>query len=200
MKINNIVYLTDDYIYLKHKKNNNIIKYKLNKNIVEAGKIANQPKFIKSYEQLLNINHLNNSLFGETIKILISPNYNQADIRVLKNLFMCFNYRKVIVENIFKILKLDKNSFYINGYEEYIELFYLDEFNKNNYLLINANLFFTTDDLFKYLKYRVKNKELYLLGNSDLLSEIFTFFEEKYNNKTFMFSNNELYLINKAKF
>lgn len=200
MKINNIVYLTDDYIYLKHKKNNNIIKYKLNKNIVEAGKIANQPKFIKSYEQLLNINHLNNSLFGETIKILISPNYNQADIRVLKNLFMCFNYRKVIVENIFKILKLDKNSFYINGYEEYIELFYLDEFNKNNYLLINTNLFFTTDDFFKYLKYRVKNKELYLLGNSDLLSEIFTFFEEKYNNKTFMFSNNELYLINKAKF
>lgn len=200
MKINNIVYLTDDYIYLKHKKNNNIIKYKLNKNIVEAGKIANQPKFIKSYEQLLNINHLNNSLFGETIKILISPNYNQADIRILKNLFMCFNYRKVIVENIFKILKLDKNSFYINGYEEYIELFYLDEFNKNNYLLINTNLFFTTDDFFKYLKYRVKNKELYLLGNSDLLSEIFTFFEEKYNNKTFMFSNNELYLINKAKF
>lgn len=200
MKINNIVYLTDDYVYLKHKKNNNIIKYKLNKNIVEAGKIANQPKFIKSYEQLLNINHLNNSLFGETIKILISPNYNQADIRVLKNLFMCFNYRKVIVENIFKILKLDKNSFYINGYEEYIELFYLDEFNKNNYLLINTNLFFTTDDFFKYLKYRVKNKELYLLGNSDLLSEIFTFFEEKYNNKTFMFSNNELYLINKAKF
>ncbi len=200
MKINNIVYLTDDYVYLKHKKNNNIIKYKLNKNIVEAGKIANQPKFIKSYEQLLNINHLNNSLFGETIKILISPNYNQADIRILKNLFMCFNYRKVIVENIFKILKLDKNSFYINGYEEYIELFYLDEFNKNNYLLINTNLFFTTDDFFKYLKYRVKNKELYLLGNSDLLSEIFTFFEEKYNNKTFMFSNNELYLINKAKF
>lgn len=200
MKINNIVYLTDDYIYLKHKKNNNIIKYKLNKNIVEAGKIANQPKFIKSYEQLLNINHLNNSLFGETIKILISPNYNQADIRILKNLFMCFNYRKVIVENIFKILKLDKNSFYINGYEEYIELFYLDEFNKNNYLLINTNLFFTTDDFLKYLKYRVKNKELYLLGNSDLLSEIFTFFEEKYNNKTFMFSNNELYLINKAKF
>ena len=113
---------------------------------------------------------------------------------------MCFNYRKVIVENIFKILKLDKNSFYINGYEEYIELFYLDEFNKNNYLLINTNLFFTTDDFLKYLKYRVKNKELYLLGNSDLLSEIFTFFEEKYNNKTFMFSNNELYLINKAKF
>ncbi len=200
MKINNIVYLTDDYVYLKHKKNNNIIKYKLNKNIVEAGKIANQPKFIKSYEQLLNINHLNNSLFGETIKILISPNYNQADIRILKNLFMCFNYRKVIVENIFKLLKLDKNSFYINGYEEYIELFYLDEFNKNNYLLINTNLFFTTDDFLKYLKYRVKNKELYLLGNSDLLSEIFTFFEEKYNNKTFMFSNNELYLINKAKF
>ena len=200
MKINNIVYLTDDYVYLKHKKNNNIIKYKLNKNIVEAGKIANQQKFIKSYEQLLNINHLNNSLFGETIKILISPNYNQADIRILKNLFMCFNYRKVIVENIFKILKLDKNSFYINGYEEYIELFYLDEFNKNNYLLINTNLFFTTDDFLKYLKYRVKNKELYLLGNSDLLSEIFTFFEEKYNNKTFMFSNNELYLINKAKF
>lgn len=200
MKINNIVYLTDDYVYLKHKKNNNIIKYKLNKNIVEAGKIANQPKFIKSYEQLLNINHLNNSLFGETIKILISPNYNQSDITMLKNLFMCFNYRKVIVENIFKILKLDKNSFYINGYEEYIELFYLDEFNKNNYLLINTNLFFTTDDFLKYLKYRVKNKELYLLGNSDLLSEIFTFFEEKYNNKTFMFSNNELYLINKAKF
>ena len=41
MKLNNTIYLTDDTIYVKNKKRNNIIKYKINKNIILYGKVYN---------------------------------------------------------------------------------------------------------------------------------------------------------------
>ena len=58
MKFNNILHITDDYLYFKNKKNKEIIKYKLPDRTVYGGKISNTKKFIKSFEKLLNANHL----------------------------------------------------------------------------------------------------------------------------------------------
>ena len=41
MKYNNILHITDDCLYLKSKKQKDIIKYKLSKNIVYGGRISN---------------------------------------------------------------------------------------------------------------------------------------------------------------
>ncbi|MFR5856543.1 MAG: hypothetical protein ACLUFU_01880 [Bacilli bacterium] len=60
-KINNTLYLTDDYIYLKNKKKNIFIKSNINKGIVECNRIYNMNKFIKCYEKLLRENKLNNN-------------------------------------------------------------------------------------------------------------------------------------------
>ena len=46
MKTNNIVYLTDEYIYLKNKKKKDIIRYKINDGIISGGKISNIKNFI----------------------------------------------------------------------------------------------------------------------------------------------------------
>ena len=50
MKYNNILHITDDCLYLKSKKQKDIIKYKLSKNIVYGGRISNIKKFMKSFE------------------------------------------------------------------------------------------------------------------------------------------------------
>ena len=47
MKINNLLYMTDDIIYLKNRKKLNIIRYKINKNIIRNGRIYNISRFIK---------------------------------------------------------------------------------------------------------------------------------------------------------
>ena len=102
MKTNNIVYLTDEYIYLKNKKKKDIIRYKINDGIISGGKISNIKNFIKTYEKLLNEFHLNNSLFGDAIKIIVLPSYLPSEINMLKNIFMVFNYRKIIIEKELK--------------------------------------------------------------------------------------------------
>ena len=197
MKMKNILYITDDYIYLKNKKNKDIIKYKVSKNIIESGKIVNIIKFNKLYEKMLSDNHLNNTLFGETIKIIVTPNYKSADITLLKNIFNCFNYRKVIVDYITKNYTLNDNNCYINIISNTIFITMLNEYKKINTITILSSNFKNTLDLCKYIKYIVLDRELYLLGSGELLTEIFNLFEDTFSNKTFIFSNHDTYILTK---
>lgn len=197
MKMKNILYITDDYLYLKNKKNKDIIKYKVSKNIIESGKIVNIIKFNKLYEKMLSDNHLNNTLFGETIKIIVTPNYKSADITLLKNIFNCFNYRKVIVDYITKNYKLNDNNCYINIISNTIFITMLNEYKKINTITILSSNFKNTLDLCKYIKYIVLDRELYLLGSGELLTEIFNLFEDTFSNKTFIFSNHDTYILTK---
>lgn len=195
MKYNYTLHITDDYLYLK--KKDNLIKYKLNKDIVFGGKVVNINKFIKSFEKLLCENHLNNSLFGEKIKIIVSSNYKEADIIFLKNIMNCFNYRKISINKELKYYKLNSNNIYLNIFDNYINITFLDEYKKINNIYLESKMFITDDDLMKYLNYIVKNKEVFLLGSGFLLKDIFLNFENKFNKKTYIFQNYQTYIISR---
>ena len=197
-KVNNIVYLTDETIYLKT-KHKNIVKQNVNKNIIIEGKIANIEKFIKIYENMLTQNNLNNNLFGDTIKIVTRPNYTYADITLLKSIFEKFNYRKIMFENEIKFYKLGNNNAYLNIFDSYIILTYIDEYKKNNSIVIPANFFENIKDLLQYIKNKVKNKEIFIIGKGELMKEIFSLFENIFENKTYIYANNETYLIENAR-
>lgn len=199
MKVHNIIYFTDNYIYLKYYKTKNIIKYKLGKNIITCGKITNSQKFVKAYESLLKEYSLNKSLFGETIKIIVNPGYTSTDINLLRNIFSYFNYRKLTIENETKYYTLNSTNAYLNVYDSYQILTILDEYKKVRSIIIPSYFFYQVDDLMKFIKYRIKNRDLYLLGSGDILNDIFNDFENSHGNKTYIFSENEIYLISKAK-
>ena len=120
------------------------------------------------------------------------------DINNLKNIFSFFNYRKVIVDLETKYYKLNKDKVYLNIFDNYSTLTYLDEYKKTNNIFITRNMFFTEDDYLKYIKYVVKDKELYLLGEGSLLDVTFKKFENLFNNKTYIFSDADTYLIKRA--
>ena len=199
MKYNNILHITDDYLYLKNKKNKDIIKCKLANDIIYGGKISIIKKYMKTYEKLLSENHLNNSLFGETIKIIVPSNYTSADITFLKNIMNSFNYRKITIEKELKYYKLTNNISYINIFDNYFNITYLDEYKKINNIYMETNSFFKTEDISKYINYITCDKEVYLLGSGNLLKEVFSNLEDKFNKKTYIFSNCETYIITKAK-
>lgn len=117
MKYNYVLHITDDNLYLK--KKDKVIKYKLAKDVIYGGKVANINKFMKSLEKLLSENHLNNSLFGEKIKIIVASNYTPADITFLKNIMNCFNYRKISIDKELKYYKLNSTNSYVNVFDNY---------------------------------------------------------------------------------
>ncbi len=199
MKFNNILHITDDYLYLKAKKHKNIIKQKLALNTVYGGKIYNIKKFMKIFEKLLNENHLNNSLFGETIKIIVSSNYTPADITFLKNVMTCFNYRKIVIEKELNYYKLNDKNTYINIFDNYFNITFLDEYKKINNIYMETKSFYNNDDILNYISYITKDKEVCLLGSGDLLKETFANLENKFNKKTYIFSNHETLIITSAK-
>lgn len=199
MKFNNILHITDDYLYLKAKKHKNIIKQKLALNTVYGGKIYNIKKFMKIFEKLLNENHLNNSLFGETIKIIVSSNYTPADITFLKNVMACFNYRKIVIEKELNYYKLNDKNTYINIFDNYFNVTFLDEYKKINNIYMETKSFYNNDDILNYISYITKDKEVCLLGSGDLLKETFANLENKFNKKTYIFSNHETLIITSAK-
>ncbi len=199
MKFNNILHITDDYLYLKAKKHKNIIKQKLALNTVYGGKIYNIKKFMKIFEKLLNENHLNNSLFGETIKIIVSSNYTPADITFLKNVMTCFNYRKIVIEKELNYYKLNDKNTYINIFDNYFNVTFLDEYKKINNIYVETKSFYNNNDILNYISYITKDKEVCLLGSGDLLKETFANLENKFNKKTYIFSNHETLIITSAK-
>ena len=199
MKFNNILHITDDYLYLKAKKHKSIIKQKLALNTVYGGKIYNIKKFMKTFEKLLNEYHLNNSLFGETIKIIVSSNYTPADITFLKNIMTCFNYRKIVIEKELNYYKLNDKNTYINIFDNYFNLTFLDEYKKINNIYMETKSFYNNNDILNYINYITKDKEVCLLGNGDLLKEVFANLENKFDKKTYIFSNHETLIITSAK-
>jgi len=191
MKVNNILYITDNMLYLKHK--DNIIKHKLNKGIVVLNKIANIKKFIKTYEEVMKIHKLNNSLFGDIIKIIVPSNYLSSDINTLKNIFSYLNYRKVII--VKENYKLTNNNCYLKVLDNYLTINYLNIYKERISLLITYDMFKNEDDLMKYIKYVIDDKELFLIGNGDVLFKLFNTFEDSFSNRTYLYTNHEYYLL-----
>lgn len=196
--MNNIIYLTDEYIFIKNKKQKDIIKYKINKNIILNGKIINAQKFIKTYELVLKKYNLNTNFFGDTIKIITNASYSLLDKQILKNIFSTLNYRKIVIENASKYLKLNQSNAYLEIYDTYQILSFLDGYRKINNILITNNFFKTTEDIFLYIKYRINEKELYLLGFGSLFEEFFNKFENECDNKTYTFFDSSIYYISHA--
>ncbi len=197
MKYNYVLHITDDYLYLK--KKDKIIKYRLAKDVIYGGKVANINKFMKSLEKLLSENHLNNSLFGEKIKIIVASNYTPADITFLKNIINCFNYRKISIDKELKYYKLNSANSYVNVFDNYLNITFLDEYKKVNNIYIETKCFLSNDDLMSYINYILGEKEVYLLGSGNLINEIFSSFENKFNKKTYIFKNFETYIITSKK-
>lgn len=198
MKCNNTLHITDNYLYYKTKKRD-IIKYKLPENIIYGGKICNIQKFINIYNKFINENHLNNSLLGDTIKVIVATNYQESDKIFLKYILNTFNYRKIYIEKEIKYLKLNNTTAYISVYDNYLNITFKDKYNKINNIYIETNCFKNTNDLLEYINYSTNDLEICLFGSGELIKEIFSSLEEKFNKKTYIYNNHETYIISKEK-
>ena len=76
---------------------------------------------------------------------------------------------------------------------------YLDEYKKINNIYMETQGFLKTDDILEYLSYILNQKEVYLLGSGELIKEIFSKLEDKFNIKTYIFSNYETHIITSVK-
>lgn len=194
MKVNNLLYLTEDIIYLKNKKIDKVIQHKINNSIIKYGKIYNDEKFLKEYAKLLQSNHLNNNLFGDTIKVIINSTYTPMDIKYLKFLLEKFNYRKIIFENETKYYDLNKTKAFLNVQNDYILLSYIDIYNKTKTFFITDDFFSNINSLLKYIKNKIAMKDLLIIGKGKKISIILEKFENIHHNKTYVYTDSELYL------
>lgn len=195
-RVNNMVYLTDETIYFKNVKTNKIIKQKINKNIIINGKVANIDKFMNVFDKILKDNNINNNIFGDTIKIIVNPTYTNSDNYLIKNLLEKFNFRKVLIENEIKNYKLNKENCYLNINNEYILMTYINEYQKIENYIIPNNFFNDEKSLFDYIKQKIKNKVVYLIGTGEKLNMFFNNFEQDYGNSTYLINDSDIYLLN----
>ena len=193
MKKKNVLFLTDSCIYFKN--NSNIIKHPVNKGIVINSKIADVDKFNKVFSKFMKKNNLNNTIFGDVIKVIINKTWTNSDMFVIKYILQNNNYRKI--EFIYDIdsFSLNNKNAYLEIWDNYMILDYLDDYKKNNTILITNNMFNSIDSIMDYIANIVCKKELFLLGYGSLLQEIFNKFEDTYNISTYIYSNNETYLL-----
>jgi hypothetical protein len=195
-KTNNILYLTDEYLYLNNKKVKNIIKYPLPKKCVINSKIASTSKFTKVFEKLIKEKNLNNYLFGDTITIIINSTYTDSDLSILKNIFEALNYKKITFINENKLYRLTKENAYLNIYNTYMILTYINEYKKTNTIIIPNNFFDSMTDTIDYINKKINSKEIFLIGNGEELQNFFSLYENKYHIPVYLYTDNEYYIMN----
>lgn len=140
----NILYL-DDYINFYIKKRNNIVSIKPYKNTLNKGKIIDRKKFINVFKKIKETNKLNNFIVNENVIIIINSNYNKEDKIMLQEVLEELEYKNIKFINELKLIKIDKNSIFVNYNESYFYLYYLNKLGnvemdvyQNN--IINKNL------------------------------------------------------------
>lgn len=190
----NILYLVDDYILLYRKKENRYYKYKVLNKSLKNGRIANSKLFIKSYQNFIQKNKLNNNLFGEKITIIVNPAFTKVDIDILTNIFSSLNYRKINVINEMKIYNFNMQNAFINYNEKYIILSYINDFKEKKTYLIENNLL-EEKELINVIKSKLQKRNIFLFGLYKDIDNIAFKIEKKSNNVCYHFKNDETYLI-----
>ncbi len=193
-KSKNILYLVDDYILLKAKNNSKIYKYKVLNKALKNGKIANAKLFSKSYQKFLQVNKLNNNIFGDAITIIVNPSYTKVDIDILTNVFASLNYRKVNIINEMKIYKFNQKNAFINYNENYLIVSFQNMYKEKETYLIEKDLL-TEKDLIKVLKSKLQKRDIFFFGLNPNLDTFAKLLESKSNNICYHFKNDETYLL-----
>ena len=151
-------------------------------------------------EKICHSYKLNNSIIGEKIKVIVSNEYNLLDKEILRNCFEKLNFRNILIEEENKYYKLDLNKAYLNILKDYMSLTYINDYQKKEIYLIPLNFFLfndldNIDFLLEFIKKKIDKRELYLLGYGKYLEDIYTNFEKKYHNPTYLFAHHETYII-----
>ena len=121
--MNNILYL-DDYINFYNNDVNKIIKITPYKGTLRNGIIIERNKFIKKMIKELNKIGIKNSLFNNSMTIIINNLYTKEDKLILKEVMEELNYKNVVFIQELNYLDINKNKLFINcNYEYYYILF-----------------------------------------------------------------------------
>ena len=190
----NVLYLVDDYILYYSKKLKKLLKYKLPTKTLRNGKIANTKLFISSYKKFLTTHKLNNNLLGDTLTVIVNPDYTKVEIDILTNVFLSLSYRKINIVNEIKLYKLNSNNAYLNYNDQYLILTYQDEFKEKNVYLIDQKLG-SNELLINLINSKLKNRNIMGFGLNKDLAAFLKRLESNSLNTGYYFANNESYLI-----
>ena len=198
IKKENVVYLTDDKILLYSYKKDKIYKYKLNNDIVYMGRIIDPDRFIKYFKEIIKELNINQGLFSERMHLIVNCNYSKIDIITLKNIFKYFNYHIIKIDYETRYYYLSNDNAWLNLQKNYLSITLINKYNKIEYYIIKYSYFKNIDDLYKYIKYLVGSRELYLIGNEKYVRKMYYNFENKFKNITYAYSNSDTFLLDRS--
>lgn len=195
-KIHEILYISDNKIYLNDIRKNKIYEGKFKS--LKADEIINSKLFINEFYDFLNKNHLKQTLFGRNIKVIINT-YNKLNIeKIIEVLNECYNHIEII--SLEKLLKIDINTAYIYLNKSYIDFYYQ---KKNEIKSIRIYLYLFHESIEKTIKHILVNiykpKKVVVFGNIDYISKIAEIINKKFNIETNFPENFYNYIIEECK-
>lgn len=138
--MDNILYL-DDYINLYNKENHKLIIAKPYKNTLRNGKIIDREKFKKKFKNTLEKYELKESIFRESLIIIINNLFSKEDKILIKDIMEDLNYKNITYIHELDYLKINKKTLLINCNHNYFYFLYTNKFgNTNINIYINDNL------------------------------------------------------------
>lgn len=166
--MNNVLYLTDNVCFYKRERAQKIYKLFYTDQVLKFGKVADEDLFVKQTNKLLTQKKLINIFVNQNLTVIINDTYTKIDKEILKNCLEKLNFRNILFKEESSILDLNKNN-YISVNNEYIIIYYQNEYLQKVHKLIPSNFFKEYKQLINYINNELANKKrIYLYGNNDV--------------------------------
>ena len=129
-KIHYAIYICDNEIFFLNLVNDKITKEKFKS--LKEDQIINSELFIEEWSKFLKQNHIKISLFGDNICFIKNKNINNVVLEKYEEVLKDY-FHKIEYKDLENILKIDKDTSYLNLTNNYIDYYFM----KNNENIIN---------------------------------------------------------------
>ena len=192
----NYLYIVDNYVYYKCRKDETLYKIKFPKSTFKYGKIANIKYFYETLNDYLLEHHLINFFLSEKLICLINNSYTEADKDLLKETLEKMNYNKIKFIREANLLDLHKNAF-ISLNNDYLLIYYLNKFQQKCYRLIPLNYLNDSVDILNYVNKLIFKQKVYIYGENKNVDDMFEKWDKNKILQLYIIENANTYILNK---
>lgn len=178
-KVHYVLYICDDEIFFLNVAKDKIMKETFKS--LKEDQIINSNLFIEEFSKFIKKNHIKMTLFGENICVIKNKNINNVVLEKYQEVLKEY-YNKIEFKDLENILKIDKETSFININKHYIDYYYKKQ-NENISLRIHLDIF--NGNLKKTLCHIITNiykpKKMIVFGKEENIPKIAENINHDYN-------------------
>ncbi len=178
-KIHFVMYVCDNELLLLNITKNKVIEQTFKS--LKEDQITNKNMFYNEFNDFLNKNHIKIPLFGWNLCFIKNELITEVQLETFQEVLNDY-FKKIEIKNIEDIVKLNKDTSFMNITNNYIDYYYMKK-NKSKLLRVNLQIF--NNNIGKVINHLLTNfykpRKIIVFGNHSNIPTMVEYINKNFN-------------------